>query len=81
MQRYDITSISRDDRDNPTYYSPLPHIAEDNNGDYVLYSDAKAIEEERDRLKAELAKKSAEKEVVEERLRKVLLRLDSEDEE
>lgn len=56
MQRYDITSISRDDRDNPTYYSPLPHMAEDNNGDYVLYSDAKAIEEERDRLKVELAK-------------------------
>jgi len=44
-------------------------------------SDAKAIEKERDRLKAELAKKSAEKEVVEERLRKVLLRLDSEEEE
>mgnify|MGYP001203921077 FL=1 len=81
MQRYDITSISRYDRDNPPYYSPLPHMAKDNDGDYVLYSDAKAIEEERDRLKAELAKKSAEKEVVEERLRKVLLKLDSEDEE
>lgn len=53
MQRYDITSISRDDRDNPTYYSPLPHIAEDNNGDYVLYSDAEAALAEKDKALAD----------------------------
>lgn len=38
-------------------------------------------EEQVKKVEAELAKKSAEKEVVEERLRKVLLRLDSEEEE
>jgi hypothetical protein len=39
IQRYDLSSISREDRDFPTCYSPLPHIEKCEYGDYVLYDD------------------------------------------
>lgn len=40
----------------------------DDGGKYVLYADAKAIEEERDRLKGEVAKIDCEKDEIQERL-------------